>query len=254
MPTRSDGDGHDHNGARTACLTTEPHQTPMASVARRATATLAPGGGAASRVGSFSFWFADQRWEWSDEVYLMHGYKPASVTPTTELVLSHKHPDDRPAVQDLLDQVLHTGGSFSSRHRFYDTAGKEHSVIVVADRVLDETGAVVGTRGYYVDVTKAMEENRRDVLHDALPKVVEARAEIEQAKGALRVVYGISDEQAFELLRWRSQQTNTKLRALAAQLLTELEGLRAETASLRTQVDHLLLSVHERIPVNHDSR
>jgi hypothetical protein len=178
----------------------------------------------------------------------MHGYEPGSVEPTTELVLSHKHPDDRPAVQDLLDHVLHTGGSFSSRHRFYDTAGDEHSVIVVADRFVDEKGEVVGTRGYYVDVTEAMEENRRDVLHEALPKVVEARAEIEQAKGALRVVYGISDEQAFALLRWRSQQTNIKLRALATQLLTEFECLGAETASLRTKVDHLLLTVHQRVP------
>ncbi|WP_083906252.1 PAS and ANTAR domain-containing protein [Mycobacterium sp. JS623] len=246
MPMRTDRDGRDHDGTRSACLTTLQQPT-AASIARRVAAAL-DGGSAASRVGSFSFWFADQRWEWSDEVFRMHGYEPGSVEPTTELVLSHKHPDDRQAVQDLLDHLLHTGGSFSSRHRFYDTAGDEHSVIVVADQFVDETGEVVGTRGYYVDVTQAMEENRRDVLHEALPKVVEARAEIEQAKGALRVIYGISDEQAFALLRWRSQQTNTKLRALAAQLLTELERLRAETASLRTQVDHLLLTVHERVP------
>src|ERR1700754_929827 len=97
-----------------------------------------------SRVGSFSFWFVDQKWEWSDEVYRMHGYEPGSVVPTTELVLSHKHPDDRKAVQDLLDQALHTGKSFSSRHRFRDTAGDVHSVIVVADQMCNEAGAVVG--------------------------------------------------------------------------------------------------------------
>lgn len=244
MPIHTDGDGHEHDGTRSACLTAL-HQPTAASIARRVAAAL-DGGSTGSRVGSFCFWFADQRWEWSDEVFRMHGYEPGTVEPTTELVLSHKHPDDRPAVQDLLDPV-HTGGSFSGRHRFYDTAGDEHSVIVVADQFVDETGDVVGTRGYYIDVSEAMEGNRRDVLHEALQKVVEARAEIEQAKGALRVVYGISDEQAFALLRWRSQQTNTKLRALAAQLLTELEGLRAETASLRTQVDHLLLTVHERV-------
>ena len=253
MPMHNDGDGHDHDGARPACLTMTLHQPKAASVLHRGATAQDSDGSVASRVGSFCFWFADQRWEWSDEVFRMHGYEPGSVVPTTELVLSHKHPDDRPAVQDLLDHVLHTGGSFSSRHRFYDTAGEEHSVIVVADRIIDETGAVVGTRGHYVDVTQVMEENRRDVLHEALPRVIEARAEIEQAKGALRVVYGISDEQAFALLRWRSQQTNTKLRALAAQLLTELECLKARTASLRSQVDHLLLTVHERVPVDHNS-
>ena len=209
--------------------------------------------GAVSRVGSFSFWFSDQRWEWSDEVYRMHGYEPGSVVPTTELVLSHKHPDDRDGVHDLLDHALHTGGSFSSRHRFYDTAGDEHRVIVVADRMIDDTGVVVGTTGYYVDVTEALAENGRDVLDNTLPKVVEARAEIEQAKGALRLVYGINDEQAFNLLRWRSQNTNAKVRDLATQLVAELDTVSSVSAALRTEFDHLVLTVHERIPADHDS-
>ena len=86
-----------------------------------------------------------------------------------------------------------------------------------------------------------------------MPKVIEARAVIEQAKGALRLVYGISDEQAFDLLRWRSQETNTKVRALAAQLLAELDSLAPASAGLRSRFDHLFLTVHQRIPVNHAS-
>ena len=112
--------------------------------------------------GSFRFWFVGQRWEWSDEVARMHGYEPGSVVPTTELLLSHKHPDDRAHVQDLLDYALQSGESFSSRHRFVDTAGNVHDAIVVADRMLDETGAVVGTAGYYIDLTDTFDETRRD--------------------------------------------------------------------------------------------
>lgn len=41
------------------------------------------------RVGSFRYVINDDRWEWSDAVARMHGYAPGSVTPTTELVLSH---------------------------------------------------------------------------------------------------------------------------------------------------------------------
>ncbi len=82
-------------------------------------------------------------------------------------------------------------------------------MIVVADRMRDETGTVEGTSGYYIDVTEAPEESRRDVLNETLPKVIEARAENEQAKGALKLVYGINDEQAFNLLRWRSQENHT---------------------------------------------
>ena len=245
MLTRSDG--HERDAVLGAWVAQTPGRFGAAAAGGCDTG-LAPG--AVSRVGSFCFWFGDQRWEWSDEVYRMHGYEPGAVTPTTQLVLSHKHPDDRDGVQDLLDHALHTGGSFSSRHRFYDTAGDEHSVIVVADRMIDETGAVVGTTGYYVDVTEALAENGRDILHNTLPKVVEARAEIEQAKGALRLVYGINDEQAFNLLRWRSQNTNAKLRDLATQLVAELDTLNSVSAALRTEFDHLLLTVHERIAVD----
>jgi hypothetical protein len=246
------GFGHDHNEVSGPFVTQSPGKPGAAAQTHPGEGVR--GAGAVSRVGSFCLWFVDQRWEWSDEVYRMHGYVPGSVVPTTQLVLSHKHPDDRAAVEDLLEQAMYSGGSFSSRHRFYDTDGDEHSAIVVADRMLDdETGAVIGTSGYYIDVTEALQENRRDVLHETLPKVIEARAEIEQAKGALRLVYGISDDQAFNLLRWRSQDNNTKLRALATQLVAELDTLTSVTAALRAEFDHLILTVHERVPDDHDS-
>jgi hypothetical protein len=203
-------------------------------------------------VGNFRFWFVGQRWEWSDEVARMHGYEPGSVVPTTKLLLSHKHPDDRAHVQDLLDYALRSGESFSSRHRFVDTAGKVHDAIVVADRMLEESGAVLGTAGYYIDLTTTFDETRyetrQEVLDTALPDLFENRAAIEQAKGVLMYVYRVSAEQAFRVLQWRSQQTNTKLRALAMQLLTDVATLPALTAAVQSQFDHLLLTVHERIP------
>jgi PAS domain S-box-containing protein len=253
IPTRRPADKRDHHAVAPTTFVTTSRRSEGAAAEIHTDGAGAAGGDAPLRVGGFRFWFVGQRWEWSDEVCRMHGYQPGVVVPTTKLVLSHKHPDDRSAVQDLLDQALHSGGSFSSRHRFHDTAGNEHSVIVVADRMLDEAGAVVGTTGYYIDVTDTLDENRRKVLDETLPKVIEARAVIEQAKGALRLVYGIGAEQAFNLLRWRSQETNTKVRALAAQLLAELDSLASASAGLRSQFDHLFLTVHQRIPVDHAS-
>jgi anti-anti-sigma factor len=209
-------------------------------------------------VGSFRFWFVGQRWEWSDEVARMHGYEPGSVEPTTELLLSHEHPDDRAHVQDLLDYALHSHASFSSRHRFVDTGGRVHDAIVVADRMIDETGAVLGTDGYYLDLTDTFDatrdETRREVLDEALPHVVEARAVIEQAKGVLMAVYRVNAEHAFRMLRWRSTETNVKVRALAAQLVAEVGTLPATSASAQRQFDHLLLTVHERVPPNRPDR
>jgi hypothetical protein len=47
----------------------------------------------------------------------MHGYQLGAVVPTTKLLLSHKHPDDRAHVQELLDYALQSAESFSSRRR-----------------------------------------------------------------------------------------------------------------------------------------
>jgi hypothetical protein len=203
-------------------------------------------------VGAFRFWFVEQRWEWSDEVARMHGYEPGAVVPTTKLLLSHKHPEDRAHVQDLLDYALQSEESFSSRHRFMDTAGKVHDAIVVADRMLDDAGAVLGTAGYYIDLTNTFDETRhetrQEVLDEALPDLFENRAAIEQAKGVLMYVYRVSAEQAFRVLQWRSQETNVKLRALAKQLIAEVATLTSPAAAIQSQFDHLLLTVHERIP------
>jgi AmiR/NasT family two-component response regulator len=57
-------------------------------------------------------------------------------------------------------------------------------------------------------------------------EISENRAPIEQAKGVLMYVYQIDADAAFDLLRWRSQETNVKLRALAEQLLVDVRTTR----------------------------
>ncbi len=203
-------------------------------------------------VGSFRFWFDGERWEWSDEVARMHGYEPGTVAPTTELMLSHKHPEDREHVRDLLQLGLQSGESFSSRHRFVDTSGGVHEAIVVADRIVDEAGAVTGTAGYYIDLTgtfdEARHESRQEVLDEALPDLFENRAAIEQAKGVMMAVYRVSPDQAFRVLQWRSQETNIKLRTLAKQLIHDVSNLPPMSAAVQSQFDHLLLTIQERMP------
>lgn len=204
------------------------------------------GGGIRLTAGRFGFRFADQQWDWSDEVAAMHGYAVGQARPTTELLLSHKHPDDRDHVAAAIEGAVTNGQAFCSRHRIIDTAGTAHEVIVLADQLV-EGDAVVGTTGYYIDLTDALEDRRQQVLEEEVPVLHEARVAIEQAKGILRYVYRITADQAFDLLRWRSQETNTKLRDLAAQLLIDLETLPRPAEHVQTRFDHLLLTVHERI-------
>ncbi|WP_332838813.1 PAS and ANTAR domain-containing protein [Nocardia bovistercoris] len=202
--------------------------------------------GVGQRAGRFWFRFADQRWQWSDEVAILHGYVPGRVDPTTELLLAHKHPADRAEVADTLARVVQTGAPFSSRHRIIDAAGLTRHVLVVGDRWCDEEGVVIGTTGYYVDVTETLAAERAEVVDEQLPVLVAARAAIEQAKGALMLVYGIGAEQAFGVLAWRSQETNVRVRVLAEKLVAAFAEFDGASAQTRTRFDHLLLTVHER--------
>jgi hypothetical protein len=138
--------------------------------------------------------------------------------------------------------------SFCSRHRIIDTAGVLHHVLVLGDTMTDKDGTVVGTAGYYVDLTTTIAEERQDLLDGTLPKLFRARALIEQAKGVLMRVYRINAEQAFHVLQWRSQETNIKLRDLAAQLVAEIDHLPPAPPAVQTAFDHMLLTLHERIP------
>lgn len=188
------------------------------------------------RVGRFRFFLDGHRWEWSDAVARMHGYKPGQVQPTTELLLRHKHPEDRERVAAVLERVM-KGKPFSSRHRIVDTAGRTHCVVVAGDRMVDDTGALAGTSGFYVDVTDSLHTDITNVLS----AVADARSRIEQAKGVLMIAYGISAERAFDILVWRSQESNLKVRDVAGRFLDAVASkVSAETQS---HVDQALLTL-----------
>lgn len=196
--------------------------------------------GSPQRVGSFQFHLDGQRWEWSDEVAAMHGYAPGEATPTTELLLAHKHPQDRDRVTATLARTLRDGEPFSSRHRILDTTGAVHHVLVVGDQLRDTGGQVVGTAGFYIDLTESLAADVRASVQDALAEASRSRAAIEQAKGILVLGYGITPERAFAALQWCSQQSNTKLRDLATRLVAAAATLPVPE-DLRRHLDHLLL-------------
>ncbi|OJZ74916.1 antitermination regulator [Mycobacterium paraffinicum] len=204
-------------------------------------------GGSPQRMGAFRFYFEGERWEWSEQVQQLHGYEPGSVTPTTELVLAHKHPDDRNEIAATLDDIRRNHGSFSTRHRIVDTYGDIHHVVVVANQIFDTARNVVGTEGFYLDVTPSGVELRQ-AIDVEVQKFSKNRAVIEQAKGMLMVVYGITEPTAFTLLQWRSQENNVKLRPLARQIVSEFPALsRRDDHPLRSAYDDIVLTAHLRV-------
>ncbi|MFD3430122.1 PAS and ANTAR domain-containing protein [Nocardia fluminea] len=214
-----------------------------ASTAERALVDRVIGVGDSLTVGRFCFRFATGQWEWSDEVARMHGYQPGTV-PTTEMLLAHKHPDDRDRVAAMITSV-EDSGAFSSHHRIIDTHGRVRDVLVVSEPLTEVDGTVIGTEGYYIDLSDTAAGYRREALDSTLPGLLEARVVIEQAKGALMLAYSVSADQAFRVLQWRSQETNVKLRAIAERLVSALPTVAGDEVRLRTRLDHVLLTAHE---------
>ena len=197
------------------------------------------------RIGSFRYLRAEDRWEWSGAVAQMHGYAPGQIQPTTALVMSHKHPDDAANVARLIEAMTGQGRPFSSRHRIIDTRGRIHPVVVIGERLCDADGNVLGSQGLYVDLSDVDGDG---TVEDAIADFTEHRALIEQAKGILMMTYGISAERAFDILVWRSQETNTKLRKLACQLIEDFTTDLQVPSGIRERADQLLLTTHERVP------
>ncbi|OBG67776.1 MULTISPECIES: PAS and ANTAR domain-containing protein [unclassified Mycobacterium] len=204
-------------------------------------------GGTPQRAGWFRFHFEDQRWEWSEQVQRMHGYEPGTVTPTTELVIGHKHPDDRNQVAATINDMIERRGPFSTRHRIVDTRGDTHEVVVVGDQFCDASGDVIGTHGFYVDVTPSADREREENISAQVAEITERRGAIDRTKGMLMLVYGVDEDAAFNLLRSLSQVRNMKLGALAEQIAQDFSELAKEAIASRSRFDQRLLTAHERV-------
>lgn len=197
-------------------------------------------GGAPQRVGRFEYRYNTDAWTWSDTVARIHGYEPGAVEPTTELVLSHKHPDDLAQVKGLLQQ---SAAPFSSRHRIQTTTGEIRKVVVVGHAVTDAAGKIVATRGFYVDLTEAIEADVQQEIGEELEAIVAHREIIEQAKGMLMATYALNADSAFQVLRWRSQELNVKLYRVAEMLVAGLPSRLQIDSACRGPADQFLMTL-----------
>lgn len=181
-------------------------------------AALAPGQEAP--VGRYRLELSTGRWAWSDEVFVMHGFQPGEVVPTTELVLAHKHPEDRERVDHVMRKANATGRPFSSVHRIQDAQGKTRTLTVTGQATRDpQSGEVTEIRGYFIDVTDASREDAAQQATSFIRASAASRAPIEQAKGVVMVAFGIDDSAAFDRLRTASNDLNIPVRDLATWLM-----------------------------------
>lgn len=198
-------------------------------------------GGRTSPVGRYRLDLATGEWEWSDEVYEMHGFEPGQIVPTTPLMLSHKHPDDRARVDGVLREAAETGQPFSSVHRILDATGETRTLAVTGQGRRDpETDRVTELFGYFIDVTDSQREAAARDATASIRASAERRAVIEQAKGVLMVVYGADEDAAFDLLREASNAANIAVRDIALTLVHLFSGPGVTVFPTRDAIDKFL--------------
>jgi hypothetical protein len=170
-------------------------------------------------TGSFSLSLETGLSTWSDGLFRMHGCVRGEVVPTAELVIAHKHPEDRDAARQLITTLARDGGQGSNFHRLIDSKGNEHRVLTVAEADRDETGKVIAIHGLSIDLTRAIAIESGHAATSALVNAYATRGVIEQAKGILMGYFNIGPAESFERLSKHSQTTNIKVATLAAGLV-----------------------------------
>jgi hypothetical protein len=205
--------------------------------------------GTRARSGGFRLSLETQRWWWSDEVYAIHGFAPHEVVPTTQLLLAHKHPEDRDRVVAALDEARRTGEPFSSVHRIVDARGRVRVVAVVGEgQSSTDGGPPTVLHGYFVDVTDVVDDRAQAAASVAIAAAAQSRAVIDQAVGVVAFVLSVDTRAAFDVLRAASNDANVPIRVLSRAIVGALPTLRHDPARVSHFIEGLLAPKHRSAP------
>lgn len=205
--------------------------------------------GARTRAGSYRLELATQQWWWSDEVYAIHGFAPHEVVPTTDLLLAHKHPEDRDHVAATLTEASRTGAPFSSVHRIVDARGKVRVVAVVGEgQGLADGGPPAELCGYFIDVTDVVDDRAQATASVAIAAAAQSRAVIDQAVGVVAFALSLDTGAAFAVLRSASNDANVPIRVLARAIVGALPTLRHDPSRVSHFIEGLLAPGHRPAP------
>lgn len=204
-------------------------------------AGLVPAEGA-RQTGRFVFHVVDEKWEWDDDVFAIHGYRPGEVEPTTELIMRHKHELDRELVERTLEEAISDGAPFNVYYRIL-VGAEVRNVVLCGEGQYDAgrtSGKVDRLVGYYLDLTPELEAETSAAADAAVAASAASRDTIEQAKGILMLGYGLDAEAAFAMLKWWSRNRNVKVREVAERLIQVAREGHVSHPGLRRLLDALL--------------
>lgn len=189
-------------------------------------------------VGNYLHETGTALWQWSDEVFNIHGFEPAEIVPTTGLVMAHKHPEDRESFDMWFTRMSTQHGTSTCHHRIIDAQGIIRNVVMTAETITDRQGTITGLKGSFLDLTNIMMNQTAVAADEAVISAREKRGCIEQAKGMLMMQYQIDEETAFATLSYQSQRDHRKLRDIAEELVATFSAGHTEYHKTRLVSEH----------------
>ncbi len=115
-----------------------------------------------ANLGSWRWYSANGRIEWSEGMYRVLGVDPDQPA-TKELFYQHVHPDDHERLRAAEDRALKTGISSETELRTLGSDGVVRLMMMRSRGIFDEGGALTGFQGIVQDINehKALEEAAR---------------------------------------------------------------------------------------------
>ena len=92
--------------------------------------------------------------KWSDEIWQLFGIEPFSCTASTSNFLKTVMPEDRPPVEQAIEQARQTGAEFNASWRIQDSDGAIRWIMSKGNPVMDSGGKAIKYVGILVDITE----------------------------------------------------------------------------------------------------
>jgi PAS domain S-box-containing protein len=116
-----------------------------------------------AHFGHYHFDVATGENYWSDEFFRLHGLPHDAVQPTLDEARRHLHPDDRPEMHALVEDMMTTGEGFARELRIVRADGAVRDVAIRVEALRSVAGAVTGRVGIFHDVTERRLAEREQV-------------------------------------------------------------------------------------------
>lgn len=188
--------------------------------------------------GQYSFTDGAVLWQLDAATLNAHGLEAATVADHVPELLDLVHSQDEEVSVSNVAEMLQAHGPFTAHYRIRSAGAAERSLMLVGQVGHDDpTGD--GVSGYIVDMTTHLSR----AANEAVTANNEARAVIEQAKGAYMMAYGITEDEAFAVLKSLSSRTNAKLRDVALKVVS----LMNEPDHRELHCSQTLLNVSQRV-------